>query len=160
MGKGESRFGTVNFEKRQHPRFSIDLPVECWKTDDPKSHPGHTGNIGEGGLLLYFPGELEIGQSLKLRLYIDSGLDFISVEALAEVVWKDLCLKEKGDYKIGVKFVHISAKDKANLKNFLESLVELKTTPKLNIPSKLFSTLAMPTLGNLSSLVPKIPDQE
>ena len=160
MGKGESHFGTVNFEKRQHPRFSIDLPVECWKTDDPKSHPGHTGNVSEGGLLLYFPKELEIGQNLRLKLYIDSGLDFISVEALAEVAWKDLCLKETGEYKMGVKFVQISAKDRANLRNFLDSLVELKTTPKLDIPSKLISTLAMPTLVSLSSLMPKIPEPE
>jgi len=160
MAKGEVGFGTVNFEKRKHPRFSIDLPVEYWKVADGGSHPGHTGNISEGGLLLYLPEQIEIGQNLKLRLYIDSGLDFISIEALAEVVWKDLRGGEKGEYRSGVKFMDISPKNMENLKNFLNSLMDLKSSSPLDIPPRLLSTLGMPNAETLSSLIPPTPDQE
>jgi hypothetical protein len=33
------RFGTANFERRRHPRFSVDLPVEYWQINrNPKNH--------------------------------------------------------------------------------------------------------------------------
>ena len=160
MASGEARFGTVNFEKRMHPRFSIDLPVEYWKIDGREIRPGHTGNISEGGLLLYLPEQTEIGQNLKLRLYIDSGLDFISIEALAEVVWKDFRGGEKGEYRSGVKFMDISLKNMGNLKNFLNSLMDLKSSSPLDIPPKLLSTQGMPNAGNLSNLISPTPDQD
>ena len=141
----DPRFGTVNFERRKHPRFSLDLPVEYWQIDNSKGHPSRTGNIGEGGILLYLPEEIEIGKNLRLRLFIDSGLDFISIEALVEVVWKGLPFGDKGEHRIGVKFIDISEKDMANLKNFLTSLTDLRTKPKLDIPPRLLSALGLKT---------------
>jgi len=141
----DPRFGTVNFERRKHPRFSLDLPVEYWQTDNSKSHPSQTGNISEGGILLYLPEEIEIGKNLRLRLFIDSGLDFISIEALVEVAWKGLPFGDKGEYQIGVKFIDISEKDMANLKKFLTSLTDLRTKPKLDIPPRLLSALGIKT---------------
>ena len=82
----------------------------------PKVIPRRTGDISEGGILLYLPEEIEIGKNLRLRLFIDSGLDFISIEALVEVVWKDLSFGDKGEHRIGVKFTDISEKDMASLK--------------------------------------------
>jgi len=34
------RYGTVNLERRKHPRFSVDLPIEYYRID---SSIGHTG---------------------------------------------------------------------------------------------------------------------
>ena len=78
------RFGTVNFERRKHPRFSLNLPVEYWQTVDSKSHPGRTKDISEGGILLYLPEEIEIGKNLRLKLFIDSGFNFFRSKHL----WK------------------------------------------------------------------------
>ena len=43
---GESKmkpnFGTVNFERRNHPRFSVNLPVEYRKIDNAKGQPANT----------------------------------------------------------------------------------------------------------------------
>jgi c-di-GMP-binding flagellar brake protein YcgR len=138
------RFGTVNFERRKYPRFSLDLPVEYWESDS-ESHPSRTGNVSEGGILLYLPEELEIGKNLRMRLFIDTGLDFISIEALVEVVWKGFPIGDKGEHRIGVKFIDISEKDMANLKNFLNSLTNLRTKPKLDIPPRLLSALGIKT---------------
>ena len=145
MGKGPNpRFGTVNFERRNHPRFSLDLPVEYWESGS-RSHPSRTGNVGEGGILPYLPEEIEIGKNLRLRLFIDTGLNFISIEALVEVVWKGLPFGDKGEHRIGVKFIDISEKNMANLRNFLNSLVDLRVKPKLDFPPKLLSDLGFKT---------------
>ena len=139
----DSRFETVNFERRNHPRFSLNLPVEYWQTVDSNSHLGRTGDISEGGILLYLRKEIAIGKNLNLRLFIDSGLDFITIEALAEVVWKSLPGGENEEHRIGVKFMDISQTDTANLKNFLNSLMDLKNNPRLDVPPRLLSALGI-----------------
>ena len=72
MAKEETtklHFGTVNFERRQHPRFSINLPVEYWKIDRSISALSRTGDISEGGLLLYISEQIEVGQELTYTLH-------------------------------------------------------------------------------------------
>jgi len=154
-----THFGTVNFEKRKHPRFSLDLPVEYCRMNSSKSHPAHTGNISEGGILLYLPEEIETGELLRLRLFIDSGLDFMSINALVQVAWRGLHSAEKGDYRTGVRFVDISDQDFCNLQNFLKSLMELKTDMKLNLPPRLLSALGINPVGDDAHLLRDLPDQ-
>ena len=112
----------ADFEKRRHPRFSVDLPIEYWETNNPKSRPSRALNVSEGGLLMRLSEPLEIGQELRLNLFTGSGADLDPLEALVRVVWKDTHLGEEGDYPSGVKFVDISWKDRDGLKNFLNTL--------------------------------------
>lgn len=154
----EAHFATANFEKRKHPRFSLDLPVEYWRLDTSKSHPARTGNVSEGGILLYLPEEVEIGEQLRLRLFIDSGLDFMSIEGIVQVVWIDLHSAEEGEYRTGVKFVEISEQDFRNLQNCLNSLIELKTDLKLDIPPRLLSALGIKPVEDDAYLSPHVPD--
>jgi c-di-GMP-binding flagellar brake protein YcgR len=151
----DPRFGTVNFERRKHPRFSLDLPVEYWEGDNSRSHPSRTGNVSEGGILLYLPQEIEIAKNLRLKLFIDSGIDFISIEALVEVVWKDLPFGGKGEHRIGVKFVDISEKDMSILKNFLNTLMDLRMNPKLDISPRLLSAFGIKAPGLPFQTLPK-----
>jgi c-di-GMP-binding flagellar brake protein YcgR len=116
------RYGTVSFEKRKHPRFNIDLPIEYTRTDLFIKH-GRALNASEGGLLLYLPDQMEIGQPLRLKLFFTSGSELNAIEMLVEVVWMDIHLgKDWGDYRTGVRFVEISTEDMEKLKNFLRSL--------------------------------------
>ena len=62
------RYGTVNFEKRKHPRFSIDLPVEYSRTDLFVKH-GRAINASEGGLLLYLPEQVEIWSTFEIETF-------------------------------------------------------------------------------------------
>ena len=88
--EGKPRYGIVNFERRQFPRFSVDLPVE-YERIDSFVPAGRALNISEGGLLIYFPERMEIDQRLKLRLFFSStGSDLFSIEALVEVVWVEI----------------------------------------------------------------------
>jgi c-di-GMP-binding flagellar brake protein YcgR len=119
------RVGIINFEKRSHPRFSVDLPIEYYQTNSSPPHRGRVINDSESGLLVYLPERMEIGQHLRLKLFFVSGSELNTIEILAEVVWRDIHLgKGWGDYRSGVKFVDISSEDMDKLKNFLGSLSE------------------------------------
>jgi c-di-GMP-binding flagellar brake protein YcgR len=145
MGKEERetepRFGTANFERRRHPRFVVDLPIEYWKVNHLKSCPSRAANVCEGGLLVHLSEQPEIGQNLRLNLFVDGGPDLNCIEALVQVVWKDLHLGKEGDYRTGVKFVDISENDLDALRRFLKNLMNLKSPSELKIPSRLASTL-------------------
>lgn len=121
--KDKPRIGVVSFERRKYPRFSIDLPIEYYRIDSSTRNAGRALNISEGGLLIYFPERIEIGQLLRLKIFFASGSDLFSMEALGEVVWVDIHLGEGwGDYKSGVKFIDVAQKDMTKLKDFLMSL--------------------------------------
>ncbi len=118
----KSRYGTVNFEKRKHPRFSVDLPVE-YRRADLSADQGRAVNASEGGLLLYLPELMGIGTHLRLKLFFTMGSELNAIEMLVEVVWVDIHLeKDWGDYRSGVRFVEISTGDLGKLKSFLGSL--------------------------------------
>jgi c-di-GMP-binding flagellar brake protein YcgR len=119
----KSHYGIVNFERRKYPRFSVDLPVEFYRIDSSTNPAGDALNISEGGALIYFPEQMEVGQRIRLRLFFSMGSKLNTIELQAEVVWVDMRIDEGwGDYRSGVKFADISPEDMTTLKNFLISL--------------------------------------
>ncbi len=163
MGKEEREskphFGTVNFERRRRPRLSAALPVEYWQSDNPTSHHGRTADIGEGWLLLYISEEIEIGQNLRVKLFLDPGPKLKTIEAQARIVWKDFRLGKEGYYRIGVRFVNISSEDMEKLRSFLNNPMNAKIPSGFNIPSKFLSALGISKPGDCTYLTPKKPDQ-
>ena len=119
----ESHIGIVNLERRKYPRFTVNLPIEYHRLDSSTRYTGRVLNASEGGLLLYLPEQMEMGQDLKIKLFFTSGGELNTVELLAQVVWTDIHLgKGWGDYRTGVKFIDISSENLNQLKNFLRSL--------------------------------------
>jgi c-di-GMP-binding flagellar brake protein YcgR len=117
------RYGTVSFERRKYPRFSVDLPVEYYQSNSSISHTGRAFNASDGGLFLYLTEQVEIGQHLRVKLFVTSGSDLSTIQILGEVGWAEIYLGEAwGDYRIGVKFVDISQENLNMLKSFLGSL--------------------------------------
>ena len=120
--KNQPRRGTVNFEKRKHPRFSVDLPVEYYKLGSLIKHDGKAMNVSQGGLSLYFSEPLQIGQYLRLNLFLSSGSTLSAIETIAEVAWTDIHLDEGGDYRTGVRFFDTLPEDMRKLMKVLLSL--------------------------------------
>jgi c-di-GMP-binding flagellar brake protein YcgR len=117
------RYGTVNFERRKYPRFNVDLPIEYSRIESSIGHTGKALNVSEGGLLIYFPEEMDIGQYIRLKLFLSLGSELNTIEVLAEVVWMDIHLnKGEGDYRCGVNFIDVSPEDMTKLKSFLKNL--------------------------------------
>jgi hypothetical protein len=116
------RYGIVNFEKRKNPRFDVDLPVEYARSSVFIKH-GRAINISQGGLLLYLPEQMEIGQHLVLKLFFPSGTALQTIETVVRVVWTDIRPAEDwGDCRTGVCFADISSEDLNKLMDFLRSL--------------------------------------
>ncbi len=126
-------FGIVNFEKRRHPRFSVDLPIEYFRIDSKEKHAGHTGDASESGLMIYLPEQIEIGQFLSLKLYFSSYPNLNTIGILGQVVWTDIHFGKEGDYKTGLRIVDVSMDDFTKLKDFLNNLAGMKALP---IPKK------------------------
>ena len=116
----KTRYGILNIERRKYPRFSVDLPIEYYRIDEPVGSLGRASDNRKGGLLIYFSERMEIGQRLRLRLLFSMGSELNTIELLSEVAWVDMRIGEDwGDYRTGVKFVDISSDDMTRLKNFL-----------------------------------------
>jgi c-di-GMP-binding flagellar brake protein YcgR len=128
-------FGPVNFERRRHPRLAVGLPVEYSRINNCKSRPSRAVNVSEGGLLVHLSEPLEVGQNLKLNLFIDAGPDLDSIEALVQVVWKDIHVGKDGDYRTGMKFADVSAPDMDKLKKFLNAQIDLQAPSALKAAS-------------------------
>ena len=133
-----AHFGTANFERRKYPRFSVNLPVEYCKVDNLKGRPANTGDVSEGGLLLYISEPLENGQELSLKLFFTSERKLTSIQARTQVVWKDIRIGNDGGCRIGVKFVDISSEALTLLKEFLNNLITLKSAKELIQSPRLF----------------------
>lgn len=111
MAKEEERkplWGPANFKKRQYRRFSINLPVKYWQTKNSEGKPCCAVDISKGGLQLYVSENMEVGQNLKLRIFIDSRLESKFIETDVEIVWKGVNPKGSG-YRMGVRFVDIAS---------------------------------------------------
>jgi hypothetical protein len=118
----KSHTRTGNFEKRRHPRFNVDLPIEYRRRDLVVKYD-RVINASESGLLTYSSEQMEVGQYLRIKLFFpfSSGLNVI--EMVTQVVWTDIHLgRDWGDYRTGVRFIDISPDDLSNLKNYLGSL--------------------------------------
>ena len=141
MNKKEEReksgFGVANFERRKNPRFLLNCPVEYWQVENSKNRIGRTGDISEGGLLLFLPDEMDIGQQIEMKLFIGDLVELKPIEVLVQVVWKDLYLEGDDDYRMGVKFIDISPQDLDKLRLFLETLIknrdEITISPRLKM---------------------------
>jgi len=116
------RYRTLNFEKRRYPRFSVDFPMEYTRKHLVVKQ-GRVINASEGGLLVYFPEQMEIGQHLRLKLFLTSGSELNMMEVVNRVVRMDVDSgKDWGDYRTGVEFVDISLEDQCKMKMFLSNL--------------------------------------
>jgi len=109
-------------EKRRYPRFSVDLPVEYTRKDLVVKQ-GRVVNASEGGLLVYFPEQMEIGQALRLKLFFPLGSELNMMEIVNQVIWREFHKEEEwGDYRCGVNFIDVSPEDMTKLKKFFKGI--------------------------------------
>ncbi|MEW6376336.1 MAG: PilZ domain-containing protein [Thermodesulfobacteriota bacterium] len=116
---------SITSEKRKYPRFNVNLPVKYSRANLFFRY-GRAVNASEGGLLVYLPEEMGIGQRLALRLFFPSRSEFHTFETSVQVVWTDVHMRKDWtwDYRTGVRFVDISPEDMTKLKNFLVSSIQ------------------------------------
>jgi len=117
------RYGIAIFERRRYRRFTMRLPIEYYRAESSINQTGQALDASEGGLQIFFPEQMEIGQNLKLKLFFSSDSELNTIEMIVEVVWMNTQLDEgEAHYRSGVRIVNISPEDMTKLKNFLSNL--------------------------------------
>jgi hypothetical protein len=118
----ESKKKKLTSEKRKYSRVNIDLPIKYSRANLFFRY-GRAVNISEGGLLVYLPEEMGIGQRLALKLFFPSPShsEFNTLETSVQVVWMDVHLRKDRawDYQTGVRFVDLCQENLNKLKNLL-----------------------------------------
>jgi c-di-GMP-binding flagellar brake protein YcgR len=119
----QNKMGVLAIEKRRHPRYSVELPLDYSRFNGTETFGGIVANASEGGLLVYLPEIMQIGDALKIEIFYASGLELKSIKAIAKVVWYDLAAKESwGEHRYGLQFLSIEEKDYERLKALLREV--------------------------------------
>ncbi len=119
----QKKMGVLAIEKRRYPRYSVELPLDYSRTNERETYGGIVANAGEGGLLVYLPEVMKIGDFLKIEVFYANGLELNSIKAIAKVVWCDLAAKESwGEHRYGLQFESIEERDLERLKILLREV--------------------------------------
>jgi c-di-GMP-binding flagellar brake protein YcgR len=115
--------GVLAIEKRKHPRFSVELPLDYSRVNGKEILGGMVANASEGGLLVYLPERVEIGTLLKIEIFYVRGLELDTIKADGKVVWCDLAARESwGEHRYGLQFESIDEKDFNRLATLLREV--------------------------------------
>ena len=114
-------------DRRQYPRFFLDLPLEYLVTNTPKAHGGLVVNVSEIGLLIRSVKNLPIGTELKIAVLFPKGYELANFEVLAQIVRKDPHWEEDWEgYEYGMKFIRILEEDRRKLRQILSGQFALE----------------------------------
>jgi len=122
QSKPKSKEGIFIVERRRHPRFTLELPLDyCIESVD--RYGGVAANASRGGLLVYLPEAIVVGTSLRIEILFAKGSELNSVRAIAKVVWSDLAPREIwGEYRYGLEFQSFQQGDLQKLKRLLKEV--------------------------------------
>jgi hypothetical protein len=113
-------------DKRKHPRFCMDWPLEYRMMDGPHAYGGLVVDGSEVGLRIHSIKNLPIGTKLRIAVIFPKGFQMTNFDVLAEIVWKDLFYEEDHNgYQYGLRFVHINEEDLVKLKQLLKEQIQM-----------------------------------
>ena len=126
-GKLPRKKGVVVIEKREQPRFNLELPLDYLRINKNENYGGIVGNASEIGVLVYLPEKMEMGTTLSTEIFYADGLKLDSIKAIAKVVWADLpARKTWGEYRYGLQFQSIDRQNIGKLKNLFREVKKIK----------------------------------
>jgi excisionase family DNA binding protein len=106
-------------ERRRHPRFSVDLPVDYTLGENGKADVGSVANASEGGLMVLLNEMMELGTRVIVFVPFVLDSEATGIKAACRVVWRDLEAASGGSrYQYGLQFTDISQDDVLKLRKF------------------------------------------
>ncbi len=123
--KPESKKGVLAIERRKHPRFFVELPLDYSRKRNKGDFGGIIQNASEEGVLVYLPEKLDLGELLKIEIYFAKGLELNTIQGIAKVVWTDLAARESWrEHRYGLQFQSIQKRTLQRLKGLLKEVGE------------------------------------
>jgi hypothetical protein len=110
-------------EKRQHPRYSVKLPLELWQTPDFVLG-GVVTDMSEVGLGFNSSHEIQISTDLGIRVYLlREEFHFDSVEGTGRIIWRTAHQEQdwKG-YRYGMYILKMASNSRDRLMKYIQML--------------------------------------
>jgi PilZ domain len=122
-------------EKRQHPRFSVKLPLDYWQTPDA-IQGGLVANVSETGLLMHSVHKIQIGTKLRVRVYLSKDNSLDCIEGNAKIVWMNFHREQdwKG-YRYGMYIMQMPPNYQDRLTKYILTLQEEESSSNRERPS-------------------------
>ena len=109
-------------DRRNHPRFGLDLPVEYQALGTLKAFGGIAIDGSEEGLLIFSTKEMFVGAMLKITVFFPAGYALDSLEVTAKITRREACLREAGKgYEYGLRIVRVGKEDLQKLRRLLSA---------------------------------------
>jgi c-di-GMP-binding flagellar brake protein YcgR len=130
--KPRSEEGIFIVERRKHPRFNIDLPLD-YSIENKDHYGGVAVNASRGGLIVYLPVAIVVGTSLNIEIIFVKGFELNSIRVRAKVIWSNLAPKVIwGEYRYGLEFDKFQEGDLQKLKALLREAGEATVDKERN----------------------------
>ena len=114
-------------DRRKHPRFVVGLPMDYSRVDGDENYGGVIANASKGGILVFLPERLEVGDMLRIEIFFTADLELDRIKAIAKVAWYDLVSKEGwAEHRHGLQFKSIYKGDLPKLDILLKDVAKLK----------------------------------
>jgi len=100
----EAKKGVFVIEKRRDPRYKVELPLDYSPINAKENYRGTIANANKGGILVYLPERLEIGDLFRIKIFFPMDTVLSTIQAIAKVVWVDSATqKTAGEYQYGLQ---------------------------------------------------------
>ena len=119
--KAGKKSGGLEWKNRKFPRRPIEIPVLYTFIENIKTYGGETGNISEGGLLVYFKEGLFEGIELKIEIFPPDLFGLKPIKAVTQIVWAPARQREGWDEYLqhGLEFIEMDNTNFLKLKRLL-----------------------------------------
>lgn len=111
----------VGPENRKFARRVIELPILYTFVENIRTYGGETGNISEGGLLVYLKDALLEGVRLNIEIFPPDFFGLKPIKAVTQIVWAPMRQGETLEEYIqhGLEFIEMDEGNTRRLKQLL-----------------------------------------
>jgi len=116
-------------ERRQHPRYSVKLPIDLWQMPDVVLG-GVVTDMSEVGLGFSSIHEIKVSAELGIRVYLARGeFSFDSIEGTGRIIWRT-AHQEQGwkGYRYGMYILKMASYSRDRLMKYIQMLQEEETS--------------------------------
>ncbi len=122
VGTGEGTNLPSDFDRRKHPRYLVEIPLDYTGVDEERVSTGLTANASEGGIMTFIGERVDVGTVLNLTLFFRLGFTFTAMETRSVIVWRDDLWREYLDnYKYGMRFLKVKSRELEKLRELLRN---------------------------------------
>ena len=118
-------------ERREHPRYSVKLPIDLWQTPEVVQAGGVTdmSEVGPGFRSVH---EFQISADLGIRVYLSRGeFSFDSIEGTGRIIWRTAHQEQdwKG-YRYGMYILKMAPYSRDRLMKYIQMLQEEESSSR------------------------------